>query len=85
MRLEGLGQLKNSNDIIGTRTRDLPACSIVPERNTLPRALLLKLYDPEHSKRSWTPTSELDAFFVSAVLAVGGSTGGSAEKFIMAR
>jgi hypothetical protein len=31
VRLEGLGQLKKSNDIIGKRTRDLPVCSIVPQ------------------------------------------------------
>jgi hypothetical protein len=29
MRLEGLGQLKKSNDLIANRTRDLPSCSIV--------------------------------------------------------
>jgi hypothetical protein len=35
--LEGLGKLKNSNDLIGNRTCDLPACSIVPQpRNILP-------------------------------------------------
>jgi hypothetical protein len=27
--LEGLGKLKKSNDFIGTRTGDLPACSII--------------------------------------------------------
>jgi hypothetical protein len=32
MRLEG------SNDRIGFRIRDLPACSTVPQRSTLPRA-----------------------------------------------
>jgi hypothetical protein len=37
--LEGLGKLKKSNDLIGTRTRDLPACGIVPQPTTLPRAL----------------------------------------------
>jgi hypothetical protein len=37
MRLEGLGQLKKSNDI-GNRTRHLPACNIVPQSTTLPRA-----------------------------------------------
>jgi hypothetical protein len=37
MRLERLGQLKKSNDLIGNRTRDLPACSIVPQPATLPR------------------------------------------------
>jgi hypothetical protein len=38
VRLEGLGHLKKSNDLIGTRTRDLPVCSIVPQPTTLPRA-----------------------------------------------
>jgi hypothetical protein len=37
VRLEGLGQLKEIH-LIGTRTRDLPACSIVPQPTTLPRA-----------------------------------------------
>jgi hypothetical protein len=42
-RLEGLGQLKNPNDFIGYRTRDLPACtrSIVPQPTTLPRVCQL--------------------------------------------
>jgi hypothetical protein len=35
MRLEGLGGLKKSNGVIGNRTRDLPACSIVPQPTTL--------------------------------------------------
>jgi hypothetical protein len=34
MRLEGLGKLKNPSDLIGNRTRDLPACSIVSEPTT---------------------------------------------------
>jgi hypothetical protein len=38
VRLEGLGQLKKSNELIGIRTRDLPACDIVPQPTTLPRA-----------------------------------------------
>jgi hypothetical protein len=37
VRLEGLGKLKK-NPLIGTRTCDLPACSIVPQPTTLPRA-----------------------------------------------
>jgi hypothetical protein len=37
VRLEGLGQLKKSNDLTGSRTRDLPACSIVPQPTTLRR------------------------------------------------
>jgi hypothetical protein len=36
--LEGLGQFKKIH-LIETRTRDLPACSIVPQRTTLPRVL----------------------------------------------
>jgi hypothetical protein len=38
VRLEGLRQLKKFNYLIGNRTRDLPACSIVPQPTTLPRA-----------------------------------------------
>jgi hypothetical protein len=42
VRLEGLDQLKKSSDPIGNRTRDLQACSIVPQPTTLPRAPLRK-------------------------------------------
>jgi hypothetical protein len=39
VRLEGLRKLnKKFNDLIGNRTRDLPACSIVPEPAMLPGA-----------------------------------------------
>jgi hypothetical protein len=31
VRLEGLGNLKKFSDLIGNRTRDLSACSIVPQ------------------------------------------------------
>jgi hypothetical protein len=30
--------MKNSNDTIGNRTRDFPACSAVPQPTALPRA-----------------------------------------------
>jgi hypothetical protein len=35
--MEGLGKFKNIL-LIGTRTLDLPACSIAPQPTTLPRA-----------------------------------------------
>jgi hypothetical protein len=38
VQLEGLGQLKKSSNLIGNGTRDLPACSIVPQPTTLPGA-----------------------------------------------
>jgi hypothetical protein len=38
VRLEGLGKLKKKIHLIGTRTRDLPACGTVPQPNKLPRA-----------------------------------------------
>jgi hypothetical protein len=41
--LEGLGQLKKFSDLIGNRTRDFPACSIVPQPNTLPHAEVLSV------------------------------------------
>jgi hypothetical protein len=40
MRLEGLGQLKNPATSLD-RTRDLPACSIVPQSTTLPRVPII--------------------------------------------
>jgi hypothetical protein len=38
VRLQGLGKLKKSNDLIGNRTSDLLAFSIVPQPTTIPRA-----------------------------------------------
>jgi hypothetical protein len=38
VRLEDLGTSKIVNNLIGTRTRDLPSCSIVLQPSTLPRA-----------------------------------------------
>jgi hypothetical protein len=38
VRLKGLGQLRKIITLFGNRTRDLPACSIVPQLTTLPRA-----------------------------------------------
>ena len=35
--------MKNSNDIIGNRTRDLPACSAVPQTTAPPRVPLLEI------------------------------------------
>jgi hypothetical protein len=32
--------MKNFNDTTGNRTRDLPACSAVPQPTALPRALI---------------------------------------------
>jgi hypothetical protein len=34
----GIRQINKSNDLIGNRTRDLPACSVVPQLTTLPSA-----------------------------------------------
>jgi hypothetical protein len=38
VRLDRLDQLKNQYDPIENRTRDLPACSVVPQLTTLRRA-----------------------------------------------
>jgi hypothetical protein len=44
--------IENPNDLTRTRTRDLPACTIVPQPTTLPRALkvndILKYVDRNH-------------------------------------
>jgi hypothetical protein len=39
--------MKNSNNIIGNRTRDLPACSAVPQQTAPPRALLIQRQQTE--------------------------------------
>ena len=36
--------MQNSNDTIGNRTREFPACSAVPEPSALPRAYIHTLY-----------------------------------------
>jgi hypothetical protein len=41
-----LGEFKKFNDLVGTRTRDLPACSIAPQLSALPRA-------PAQSRQYW--------------------------------
>jgi hypothetical protein len=43
--LEGSGKLKKFNDLIGNRTGDLPACSIVPQPTMLPYAQLINVAD----------------------------------------
>jgi hypothetical protein len=40
VQLEGLSKWKKIH-LIGTRTRDLPACSIVPQPTMLPRAPII--------------------------------------------
>jgi hypothetical protein len=52
MWLEGLGKLKKFIDLIGTRTCNLPICSIVPQPSTL-------LYAPNvHELKSRGSNSE---------------------------
>jgi hypothetical protein len=41
VRQEGLGQLKKISNLIGTRTVELPACSLAHQPSTIPRAPLL--------------------------------------------
>jgi len=43
--------MKNSNDAIGNRTRDLPACNAVPQPTAPPRAPDLNLVDFEYERR----------------------------------
>jgi hypothetical protein len=38
VRLEGLGKFKEFSEHMGTRTRDLPTCSMAAQPSTLPRA-----------------------------------------------
>jgi hypothetical protein len=58
MWLDGLGQLKKSNDIIEYRTRDLPACSTVLQPTTLPgdHGALIKRMDNVQNGDKPTPS-----------------------------
>jgi hypothetical protein len=51
VRLEGLGQLKKSNDFNGIRTRDLPACSRVPQPTTPWRVIFMRCVSYERRIR----------------------------------
>jgi hypothetical protein len=65
VRLERLGQLKKYNDI-GNRTRDLPACSIVPQPTTLSCALRILVVKSEGNmplgrpRRRWLDNIRMD-------------------------
>jgi hypothetical protein len=50
-RLEGLGQVKKSNDLIGNQTRDLPACSIVSQLTTLLRVPIGIVHSKEITRK----------------------------------
>jgi hypothetical protein len=47
VQLEELGKLKKSSDLIGTQTRDLPACSVEPRPTTLSLAPTHRAYPSE--------------------------------------
>jgi hypothetical protein len=44
--------------LIGTRTRDLPVCSIVPQPTTLPRHIMVKIL------ASYSESPELDSQYI---------------------
>jgi hypothetical protein len=60
VRLEWSGKFKKKITSSGTRTRDLLACSIVPQPTTLPRALrkcadLPEIFEsPRHRRKCWS-------------------------------
>jgi hypothetical protein len=51
MWLEGLGELKISNELIRNRSRDLPACNIVRQPTTLPRCPITREFMIQGVKR----------------------------------
>jgi hypothetical protein len=61
-------QMKNSIDIIGNRTRDLPTCSAVPQPTALPGA---PLFTGRHKNKQFS--SAKLGFEVSASIQVGPS------------
>jgi len=49
--------MKNSSDTIGNRTRDLPACSAVPQPTAPPRAPYNTVWCNNQEKYHWTTTA----------------------------
>ena len=45
-------RLKNSNDVVGNRTRDLPACSAVPQPTAQPCALNKEVRERKYPDRN---------------------------------
>jgi hypothetical protein len=84
IRPEGLGKLKNSNELIGNQTRDLPACSIVPQSSMLPRAPL-QLYKNDISNNiyrtgyNFTPCQKLLRFCTHMIWALRRFVAGNAR------
>jgi hypothetical protein len=62
VRLEGLGKFKKFNNLIGTRTRNLPACSIAPRKYIRVRIETRKkktVQNTNTSNMSLTETAEM--------------------------
>jgi hypothetical protein len=64
-----LGVVKQSNDLIRSRNRDLSACSLVPQPTTIPRApsalFLLKDLSDHISLNLLLDTNKLTSFYSS--------------------
>jgi hypothetical protein len=59
VRLEGIDKVKKLNDLIGNRIRDLPACSIMPQPNTLPCAPIKHSHNFIFTTWHWQFRSEM--------------------------
>jgi hypothetical protein len=67
VRLEGLGKLKKTNDLIRIQTHDLPACSTVPQPTTLPGAprFWKCIYWVTQHQMSWVVTPKLSMWYLT--------------------
>jgi hypothetical protein len=55
-RREHILKVEKSSDLIGNRTRDLPASSIMPQPTTLPRASICRVIQNLYSyRRNYSP------------------------------
>jgi hypothetical protein len=72
VRLERLGELKKTNDLIGNRTRDLPAFSIVPQPTTLLRARKCAINTLDKVRAYWqeiNPSSHQRGYYIRTISA----------------
>ena len=66
-----LMSMKNSNDTIGNRTRDLPACSAVPQPTALPRAPIIRyIWERKFADEIADPVFSEDDYKYRAINAV---------------
>jgi hypothetical protein len=75
--MKGLGQLIKFNYLVGNRTRELPACSSVPQTATLPCAfktsdIIIKILSPSHSPHQSLNRKTFRSYVICSIILSNG-------------